>query len=74
MHSLNHLVTVLLSQFYIQDGCPYFTPTGLNGGWKWELVLGDISNCTVAVTFVDFNDPFSSPLTNERTFTGKCYH
>ncbi|XP_065920301.1 uncharacterized protein [Dysidea avara] len=55
--------------FRDQDGCPYFTPTGLNGGWKWELVLGDISNCTVAVTFVDFNDPFSSPLTNERTFT-----
>ena len=75
VYSLNDLVTVLLSQLYIQDGCPYFTSTGLNGGWQWILnATLNATTCTVAVTFVDFNDPFSSPLTNVSTCTGKCYH
>ncbi|XP_065882480.1 uncharacterized protein [Dysidea avara] len=56
--------------FSEQDGCPYFTSTGLNGGWQWILnATLNATTCTVAVTFVDFNDPFSSPLTNVSTCT-----
>ncbi|XP_065920489.1 uncharacterized protein [Dysidea avara] len=47
-----------------RSGCPYFSPTGLNGGWQWELEQPVAeTSCTVEVTFVDFYDPFSSPLT-----------
>ena len=48
----------------LQSGCPYFSPTGLNGGWQWKLEQSVAeTSCTVEVTFVDFYDPFSSPLT-----------
>jgi len=55
----------------VQNGCPYFTSTGLNGGWEWELDE-DKAECTVEVTFVDVNDPFSSSLTNTCKCTSKC--
>ncbi|XP_065920487.1 uncharacterized protein [Dysidea avara] len=48
----------------IRSGCPYFSRTGLNGGWQWKLEQPVAeTSCTVEVTFVDFYDPFSSSLT-----------
>jgi len=48
----------------LQSGCPYFLPTGLNGGWQWKLEQPvNETSCTVEVAFVDFHDWSSSLLT-----------
>ena len=57
----------------LQSGCPYFSSTGLNGGWQWDIIE-EVSSCIVQVSFVDTRDPFSSLLTQTAScnISSKC--
>ena len=71
------LFNVYISTYLLQRGCPYFSSTGLNGGWQWDI--GQSVNetlYTVKVSFVDTHDPYSSLLTQTAScniITSKWY-